>query len=259
MNRRIGSLILAGAISASGPMFALAQQPAPESSLATKNAVSTADTRVDVSFAGGTVREYVEAIAKAFGSANAAVFPGIESKAAAAVQLRQVTRDEAMHLVSVLTGGSVYVERRGDVFAILPQPGGGPRELGKGLRVWPLAKVLARMKPEEALSAVKAALDLAGEGAEVKFHQDTTLLIVNGTGPQIDAVDQVVDRLENVAGWREGEADRVAHAGAATNEEVVTGLTKQIESLQKDREALAERVHELEVQLADLKRGEKRP
>lgn len=232
-----------------GPSFAQ-PQPAPPA--------SPSDLRADLSFPGGTVQQYVDAVGKAFGSANAGVFPGSEALKASPVHLKQVTRDEALHLLHALTGGMVTVQARGDVFGIFPQPG-PPRELTRQIRVWPLAKVLSQMKPDEALSAVKAGLDLAGEGAEVKFHPDTTLLIISGTGAQIDAASQVVERLENVAGWRESEKERAERPKTGEADALIAGLHTQLQLVMQERDLLNDRVHSLEKELHDLTHAAKNP
>lgn len=188
--------------------------------------------RGDLSFPGGTVQQYVEAVSKSFGSANAGVFPGAESLTIAPVQLKQVSRDEALHLLEALSGGLVAVKPRGDVYAVQPEHPGARISVDE-VRVWSLAPVLQRMKAEEALSAVGAALDLAGAGARVKFHQDTTLLIVSGSPQHLDAAQRVVDRLESVAGWRSSEADRAAHPREPAADELES-LKAKVDQLQKD-------------------------
>lgn len=210
----------------------IAQQPAPGQTQASTPAPAQ-EPRADVSFAGGTAQQYVDAIAKAFGAANAAVAPDAASITVAPVQLKAVTRHDAIMLLQALASGRVSVMPRGDTFMVFADKSSEEQRLETPIiRVWPLAKTLARMKPEEALSAVQAALDLAGDGASVKFHQDTALLIVRGTGRQIDAVTQVVDRLDNTAGYREGLAERAESGNAPAGlEEQVRDLRKQIDDL----------------------------
>ncbi|MBL8747054.1 MAG: hypothetical protein JNK58_11955 [Phycisphaerae bacterium] len=242
--RMFGILTLSGLVILAGPSLAQQPAPAPAPGMATgvtqaSTPAPTPDPRADVSFAGGTAQQYVDAIGKAFGAANAAVAPEAASIAVAPVQLKSVTRHDAMTLLQALASGRVAVMPRGDTFMVLSDRSSEEQRLETPIiRVWPLEKVLARMKPEEALSAVQAALELAGEGAAVKFHADTSLLIIRGTGRQIDAVSQVVDRLENVAGYREGEAER-ADAGKTSS-----GLEEQVRALRAEVQELRENVNQ---------------
>ncbi len=211
------------------------------------------DPRADVSFAGGTVKQYLDAVARAFGSANAAVQPGVESAALGPVELKNVTRRDSIMLVEGLSGGKARVQDRGDTFVLFTLD---MREGMREVRVWTLAKVLSQMKAEEALSAVQAALDLAGKDAAVKFHEDTTLLIIDGSASEIDAVNQVINRLESVAEWREAR-QRLDEAGPDRGE-----IARQLEramakvaDLEAERMELKNTIRLLEQDLEALRKA----
>jgi hypothetical protein len=215
---------------------ALAQQPAPEPSPATMVSLGT-DDRADFTFPGGTVQQYMDAAAKVFGPMNVFMRPAADSIPVLPVELSRVTRGEAISLLKEASLWKAEANPHGSVFVVYALASQG--QIPKKVNVWPLARILSQMKPDDALSAVEAALDLAGKGAEVKFHSDTSLLIVSGWSHHIDAVSQVVDRLDNVAGWRESEAELAERKQTAAGiEEEVRALQDEVARLSAELKAL---------------------
>ena len=194
-----------------------------------------AEARVSIRFPGGSIAEYTAAVKKAFPGANIAVAPGVELVRIAPVELTSVNFNEAMFAIPTLSESPVSV----DWFSTTALVDGAAavrhgREQRAELRVWPMSQLLTQVKPEDALSAIQTAVDMVQQGAEIKFHKDTQILLVRGTPDQLDAINQVINRmLENSAALR-GE-------GRGAGEDAVRGL-------RAEREQLLQRVRDLEAQ-----------
>lgn len=239
MNSRLVLPALLAAI-VSAPV--LARQASPQS--AQPNSAASTEVRSSIRFPGGTVAEYVAAVARGFPGGNIAVAPGVETVRVAPVELTKVNINEAVFALPTLCESPVSVDWFGNT-AMVDGVAAKKRQADTRslvLKVWSMAELLSRIKSEDALSAIQVALDMAGPGAEVKFHADTTLLIVRGSAEQIDAVQQTISRLESTA---ELVSKRRATPGGDTGE--------AIRKLTSDRDRLAARVAELEEQVQRMK------
>lgn len=201
------------------------------------------EARAAVSFPGGTVTEYVRAVRHAFPGANIAVAPGVESVRLAPVELTGANLPEAVAALRVLSESPVDVSWTGTT--ALVDGAAAKRRQGDSnptlLRVWPMAQILSQVEQDDALSAVQTALELAGPGAEVRFHADSQLLMLRGNPTQIDAVSQTLDRLESVANWKRDRSEDPAGDRA-----------RAVRELSDDRDRLLRRISELEDQVKRL-------
>lgn len=226
----------------------VAAQQAPAQG-AQSAAAAANEVRSSIKFPGGTVAEYVATLIRGFPGANIAVAPGVESVRVAPVELTKVNINEAVFALPTLCESQVSVDWFGNtavVDGVVAKKRQGDSRPST-LKVWSMAEVLSQIKSDDALSAIQVAIELAGPGAEVKFHADTSLLIVRGSGEQIDAVQQTISRLESSAALI---SKRRATPGGDTGE--------TIRRLTSDRDRLAARVAELEGELQRLK-SEGRP
>jgi len=198
-----------------------------------------AQQKISVEFQGGTIRDYVEVLKKQSALVNVVLEAQAEKIKMPPLSLRQVPTRAAIKLIqeSASSGGyfievpeiskEVFVVRRiirdshmtSRSTSVLPV-----RELIEGLAEEG-GKAVARFKAETILTAIDAALEVDGSTKEekptIRFHADSSLLIVNGTLSQIDLVKSVIHQME-----------KNQQKGGAGNE--IEELKKQISALQAE-------------------------
>ena len=171
---------------------------------------------ITLKFAGGSARDYVDAVRRAAGELNVVVAREAAEVHMPAVSLTQVTPSAALDLL----GGRVYIRAGRKVLLDvkhmpLYDPGEQPtyqivaRVTGRSsttqTHVWTLAALVDNDIPSAAvLSAVEMALDVVGSETklDVRFHEDTGLLIATGDDAQLHAIDEVIDRLQDIVEGR---------------------------------------------------------
>lgn len=233
---------------------------------------------IELTFDGGTVGEYVEALRNAVQGANVVVTtPEVQELVLPPVQLDSVDLGAAVHLIegdyqpnerTVIRIEVDVIGRWHDdqkpVFKVSGQVRRrGPAAAESG--VWTVADLLASdVPPEAVLTAVETALELFADNrarAEVRFHEETGLLIARGDPLQMEAIDDVVDRLrEGLDRRREvkqqeagQEAEEKASQRVKELENELRGRMLEIERMavrcdviQKERERLEVERHELQ-------------
>jgi len=218
-------------------------EPAPPKS------TPAAQQTINLQFPGGTLDEYIKAVQTAAGKINLIVeAPEARDIRVPSVKLESVTVRAALDLVKGLpkladgTNVQVTLEEFGGVqgddriipvlrlrtspfsnFQFIPPP---------EVRVWNIGDLLAdKKKPEGVLTAVETAvglLDSAQRAAQIRYHEDTTLLVASGQPQQLAAIDRVVD------GIREGVMrERVITRGTSSSKDVVAGLNEWLEDYQR--------------------------
>ncbi len=174
---------------------------------------------LDLTFEGGTAAEFVRAIRQAAGDINIVVAPEAAEVAMPPVSLSRVTAAAALNL---LEGRSA--ERPGRVVNLIVRPMptydteerqtyqvravvSGSRKAAAA-HVWTIAGLLDEIASESILSAVEMALEVVGSTTEldVRFHEDTGLLIAAGDESQLSAIDEVLDQLRGAAADRRNNA-----------------------------------------------------
>lgn len=169
---------------------------------------------ITLDFPGGTLGQFVEAIRKAAAATvpDAAVNvvftdPALAGFPVPRVQLRHVSVEAAL-------GAATYRDRTGSAGPVLDRVGtrtpsanapvyvitSAPESRQRAARVEIFdIRDLARSRPQldGILTAIDTALRMEGAGPppEVKFHEDSGLLITRATPEQLDSVRQVIGRL----------------------------------------------------------------
>ena len=172
-------------------------------------------TLISLSFPGGTVTQYLASVQRVAGEINVIVAPEAQNVFVPAVTLKDVTVTSAINLINGRTRDEgtrsitinvehmpTYAQGERKTFQILARVHGA-RHVSVA-RVWTVTNLLDNEIPSEAvLSAVEMALEVVGSETklDVRFHGDTGLLIASGDPYQLEAIEEVLDRLnDSVAG-----------------------------------------------------------
>lgn len=195
---------------------------------------------ISFAFDGGTAVEYAAAVGAASGQKNVVVMPGCEGFVMPAVELSGVSMRgalAALEFASALDGapGSrLNVNEMGDVYVVAPSgvdAGQAPAETA----VFSLAEMVesGSVEPGDVLTAVEAALELAGsDEPQMRYHPETRLLMVRGSRDDLEAVDRVLDGVENSAS--------VMTVGAQRIEKIRQELEETRAELEATRRQIAE-------------------
>ncbi len=196
------------ALVSSAPLLLASQRIPDQSAKGNK-----APRLVDLSFPGGTIADYLDALRKQVGKETNIVVtdPRAGEPVLPDISLSGVTVDAAVNLIAAqyrLDNGrkiKVRVEGVGD----LGEQQGTPlyrissigvgRDTPPNVRVWTVASLIDdQVKADDVLTAVELAVSLAGPGskpADIRFHEPTSLLVANGSPEQIDAINSVIAQL----------------------------------------------------------------
>lgn len=195
--------IAAGMVAAAVCAGAVGQNAAPAQRAQPKDLI------VSVEFEGGTIGEYVRAIKEAHPEANVVVSPEAVPLPMPEVSIHGASLGSALHIT--MTYGSTMPGMPG-VEVLVDRAGGGeglpvykitarsiaPRDLRS--TVISLAPVIeSGVTKDDALAAMQAAMELFPTRATLRFHEDTSLLLVRGSGEQLELLELVADRLEQDA------------------------------------------------------------
>jgi hypothetical protein len=184
-------------------------------------------TLINLSFPGGTISEYLEALRQAAGKAVNIAMSSAQAglPSIPAVELAEVDLESAIHLIEgdySMEDGTV-IEVRVDTLSALGGSRGNPlfrvsaesvksTTLGQHVKVWSFTELLDdHLSAEDALTAVELAVKLVNSPAgtaKVSFHAASSLLVAQGSSDQLEAIDSVVDQLQ------EGHHQRKRHIEA---------------------------------------------
>lgn len=184
----------------------------PAAMAQTKAADSGAVEAIDLKFRGGTAAEYVEAIRRAAPYLNVVVMPDIARVRMQPVELKRVDPTAAVRLLQGLrqdlpegaivlsvdaTPGELFQSTVYTVSAV-PETRGRQRTTTASA-VWTLAEILAAgTTAQDVLTAVEAALEMFDEDYQphqIRFHEETGLLMAYARPEQVEAVDDVITAL----------------------------------------------------------------
>ncbi len=248
-------------------LLLLAASTAADAQQAQSRAGQTAPTPlIDLDFNGGPFTAYVEALARAARAAspdaavNVVLSEDVQTVPVPPLQLRGVTVESALRfhdhrqiddisrfnleVIRDHAGAPIYRFDR-NVFA-----GRAPSQPAES-SVWSLKAVIESdaYTADAVLSAVETAVQLQGDAAvEMRFHEDTGLLLAHGDSEALVAIDAVIDRLRgSVAGPnRLNPAFRQAVSEAAREKDI------EIEMLRRELDQREDRLLTLQAQLAKI-------
>ncbi len=219
------------------------------------------NSRMDVDFPGGTVKEFIDAIRKARpkGAANVVVMPDAESLRVPPVNLVAVTVDAAVQILegpyrlpngrrAEVRVSSYNIDDSSDlVLKIMADF----EERSIRSSVWSVEPALASgQTAEELLRAIEAVLSLFSQKAEISFHPPTQLLIARGAPEQLDLVNETLSQLVYNAERRREETTSIHNEMENLKEElgVTTGeirVMDQTVALTKSRLERANQAREM--------------
>jgi len=203
------------------------QRAMRQAAMAERAAQDAREVRINVRFAGGTLAQYVDALRAAAGDGNAnIVLSGTLGEAEIpAIQLTNASLRTAIEAVESLVGegglDSVAIIEHSNggealstpVYSIrstMPQqPNWDPNQtLTRVLSLnavcapeWlPDAGTALYLPKEAVLGAIETAVNMVpvkqrGTSAEIRFHPDSGLLMIVGTGDQLQAAEKVIENL----------------------------------------------------------------
>lgn len=219
LRRSLAVLFLAASLTSISPN-AGAQQPVDAPSA---NAAMTLD------FPGGTAAEYIASLRRANPNANIVVLGELARVRMAPVQLKNVDVLSALSVLDQIPQSQGSFEAKievhnvassqdvPDVYTVtahIHERGPSPGQMQTS--VISMADVLGEsLKAADALTAIQTALELIGaesEPAQIKFHEETGLLIARGTPEQIETIRQVNSQLRERAGTLEMRAQNAQAA-----------------------------------------------
>ena len=202
---------------------------------------------IDLTFPGGTVAEYVEVIRAVVREVNIVVAPEVTECTVPPMELKSISVSSAVQLVEadVETAQAVIevrveeippgIDGEKPIFRILSRRRNPFSTSAPEVRVWSMAGLVgAGFKAEDVLTAVETAVELLHDDdppASIRFHEATSLLIVSGSGLQLEAIDSVIEQL-NV---ESNQLKALWHAG----QDSATGLYDWISEMKKMDDAKA--------------------
>lgn len=215
---RLAPVLLATALAAAP---ALPQQPGTPADRAAQAAV------IDLDFRGGTLAEFVAAVRGAQPRANIILAESVAAVRLPTVQLRGAGIEQALEAATLAAAGDKRVmvsTHRGNgtggefVFVVTAQPEPtsiGPAGQGRGgekmLRVFSLARLTDQQPNDPPNTAVKATTILTAiesgmtglmDVPTLRYHEDSGLLFVQGSGQQIAVVQEVLQSIESTQQYR---------------------------------------------------------
>jgi len=177
---------------------------------------------ISLNFPGGTVLAYVNAVRKAAGDFNVVIAPEAAEVQMPAVNVKQITVAAAIDLLDGRTLDlpgrrvqlaamqmPVYDTLERQTYQVLAKASGRPTV--RAASVWTVAALLDADIPAEAvLSAVETAIEVVASSTrpDVRFHEDTALLIASGDHDQLQAIEHVLDSLNESVSHRHDDEMR---------------------------------------------------
>ncbi|MCC6229116.1 MAG: hypothetical protein IT432_07820 [Phycisphaerales bacterium] len=232
IHRNLAALVLAAGTTLGVWTPACNAQTEPPSSDKTKfAAVRVPSTPITIRFQGGVLAEYVKAVQAQRGEndwpVNVILGPGTDRIVVRPVDLKFVSVDTAMEALVFAAEGTPgelridHVSAHQDespTFSVIRKDingHGGSQELevvSIAQLTRPSVDGISRpdlaIKPDVVLSAVELALPAGDEPARVKYHEESQLLILQGSLRATNAVQRVINTMINDQRQRLGDAGR---------------------------------------------------
>ncbi|HMJ65039.1 MAG TPA: hypothetical protein VK615_06785 [Candidatus Binatia bacterium] len=155
----------------------------------------------DLSFAGGTVQEFVAEVEKAFERSirggqrpNFIVPPESSSLKVPKLELRSVDTETLMNAVSTLLGPREHVWRRAgrSTWIFFTEPD------RRTTQAFFVGHLLKKFKIEDVTTAIDTVWQMApSTKTDLKYHKDTQLLIIRADKPQLETASNVLLQLRD--------------------------------------------------------------
>ena len=233
-----------------------------------------APTLISEKFHGGSAAQFIAAIRRVANELNVVVAAEASEITIPAMTLNGVTPPAALNLVDGTTyqsrGGRsvkltvkhmrVYSPHERPTYQIVATVRGQTASTNAG--VWTLAGVLeSGIGSEAVLSAIQLALEVLGSGtpADVRFHEETALLIARGDADQLQTIHEVLDRLQDALEAKhrmaalDTERRRVIEA-LSTAESQRNQAQEELRVFHRETERMEVETERMEVRIAELQR-----
>lgn len=230
---------------------------------------------ISLRFPGGTAVAYINAIRKAAGDLNVVVASEAGEIRMPPVSLNRVTPAAAVDLLNDRSHREhdrrvelevrvmpTYDVAEQPTYQIMAHVSGRPTAIGA--HVWTIAQILTKdITAEGVLSAVEMALEIAGSGTkpDIRFHEDTQLIIARGDQAQLEAIEEVIVRLNDAReeSRRTALQDMKAHlaevdAARAEAFERLAGADAAAQQASEETRAFQREMERLEVRVEELHR-----
>ena len=195
------------------------------------------DSLINVRFAGGTASQYISTVRKAAGGdINVIVASDAAKVSMPPVTLKNISVEVALQLLDGKTDESpehvirlrmqslpTRAENEQPTYEVKAEVR-RIRQRAPGASVWTISDLLDNDIPSTAvLSAVEMALEVVGSETtlDVRFHEDTGLLIAMGDLGQMETIEGVLDRLKEAVHQRREKLQRSKALARVTELEVV--------------------------------------
>jgi hypothetical protein len=175
------------------------------------------DDLIDLRFRGGTAAQYIAAIREAAGDLNILVAPEAADVLMPPVNLKHVSVAAAIRLLEdeanetpdrrvwlIVTELPLYATGEQQTYQVSAQIRSHRKRIPDAY-VWTVSNLLGdTLSSKAVLSAVEMALDVVNSktAPDVRFHEDTGLLIATGDVSQMETIDGVLSRLGDAAAER---------------------------------------------------------
>ena len=149
----------------------------------------------DLSFAGGTPAELVEAISRASGAKpNVLVSPRLAKTVLPKMELHSVTVNSvfvALNLLTAVEGSARWTASENNVWVLQS------RSVDRRTQIYYVGDLLQKFKIEDLNTAIAIAWKMDGNEAqaELKYHQDTQLLLARADERQLRLVTELLTEL----------------------------------------------------------------
>ncbi|NNF41858.1 MAG: hypothetical protein HKN62_02225 [Phycisphaerales bacterium] len=217
---------------------------------------------IDLEFRSGNAMEYVAAIRRQGADVNIVVTDDLRDIAVREISLRNVTIGAALEVIDgnhELSDGrviSVDIKMYRDhpatepIYLVRSQVAGRSRGTTLMSRVWSLAQPLAGpATADQILTAVEAALALYGTqypAADLRFHDETSLLIARAHPEQIDTIAAVLGELGR------GDAGAGKDAATAAAREQAESMRRAVVDCETRSAIYREEIRDLRTRLAEM-------
>ncbi len=174
------------------------------------------DALINVRFRGGTAAQYIVAVREAAGDLNILVAPEASEVPMPPADLKRVSVSAAIRLLKDkandrvwlnVTELPIYAAGEQQTFEVSAQVRSHRKRISDAY-VWTVSNLVGDdLSSKAILSAVEMALDVVNSktAPDVRFHEETGLLIATGDENQMETIDGVLTRLSDAA------AERRAH------------------------------------------------
>ena len=175
------------------------------------------DDLIDLRFQGGTAAQYIAAVREAAGDLNILVAPEATDVQMPPVNLKHVSVAAAIRLLEdkanetpdrrvwlIVTELPLYATGEQQTYQVSAQIRNHRKRIPDAY-VWTVSNLLGNdLSSKAVLSAVEMALDVVNSktAPDVRFHEDTGLLIATGDVSQMETIDGVLSRLNDAAAER---------------------------------------------------------